>query len=258
MDNFTQAKEAIAGSAWVKFASTVSTDVAIFRNAQGAMDISGGAGRIVGQFELGLVYDTTTGALQPMAAVGIGPNVARVTAPSGISANVWHNLAFSADGAQLRLYVDGVEAAGASDYQAEINSPGIPWISIGVRLGLDTSDPPVLGPDTTDPNWMAGQLDDLGLWTRALTVEEVTKIYQAGQQGKSLDTVVITPPVTEQSKLTATISGGNIVVGWAPAGGHLESSPALGTGAAWTSVGTANPATIPTTGAAQFFRVVNP
>jgi hypothetical protein len=58
-----------------------------------------------------------------------------------------------------------------------------------------------------------------------------------------------------QAKLSASISGGNIVISWAPAGGTLNSSPSLGSGAAWTPVGTANPATVPVSGNAKFFRV---
>jgi len=59
------------------------------------------------------------------------------------------------------------------------------------------------------------------------------------------------------AKLTATLSGGNVVISWSPAGGTLQSSLKVGAGAAWTAVGTANPsAPIPIAGAAdKFFRV---
>ena len=59
-----------------------------------------------------------------------------------------------------------------------------------------------------------------------------------------------TPP-----RLSASTSGGNIVISWTPAGGTLKSSTTLGAGATWTVVGTANPATIPVSGTAKFFRV---
>jgi len=61
---------------------------------------------------------------------------------------------------------------------------------------------------------------------------------------------VSTPPT-----LSITKSGGNVVISWAPTGGTLYSSPALGSSASWTSVGTANPATVPVTGKTQFFQV---
>jgi len=51
-------------------------------------------------------------------------------------------------------------------------------------------------------------------------------------------------------------AAGNISVSWTPAGGTLFASPALsGPGVDWQPIGTANPALIPVTGAAQFFRV---
>ncbi len=47
----------------------------------------------------------------------------------------------------------------------------------------------------------------------------------------------------------------HVIVSWSPAGNTLYSSTALGSGASWTAVGTNNPATIPASGAAQFFYV---
>ncbi len=63
-------------------------------------------------------------------------------------------------------------------------------------------------------------------------------------------------PVAGAATLTATTSGGNLVISWTPAAGRLQSTTALG--GTWTDEGTANPATIPMTGPAKFFRVVNP
>jgi hypothetical protein len=66
---------------------------------------------------------------------------------------------------------------------------------------------------------------------------------------------VFVPP----AQLTITRSGANVNVSWTPAGGHLESSPALGGPAVnWQNVGTANPASIPIGTGTQFLRVVNP
>jgi len=61
------------------------------------------------------------------------------------------------------------------------------------------------------------------------------------------------------AQMTASLSGGNIVISWTPAGGHLESTPALnGVGLNWQSLGTANPSTNPITSGSQFFRVATP
>jgi hypothetical protein len=57
-------------------------------------------------------------------------------------------------------------------------------------------------------------------------------------------------------KLSASISGDSIVVSWTATGGTLQSSPSLGAGETWSTLGTANPATVPISGNAKFFRVV--
>ena len=61
------------------------------------------------------------------------------------------------------------------------------------------------------------------------------------------------------AQLTAVLSGANVIVSWAPVGGHLEASPAIsGPGVNWQPVGSSNPATIPAGPGTRFFRVVNP
>jgi hypothetical protein len=65
-------------------------------------------------------------------------------------------------------------------------------------------------------------------------------------------------PAKIPAKLSFTMSAGNIIISWAPTGGTLWSSPALGSAANWTAVGAANPATIPISGPANYFRVRNP
>jgi hypothetical protein len=59
-----------------------------------------------------------------------------------------------------------------------------------------------------------------------------------------------------QAKLSASVSGDGIVISWSPTGGTLQSSPSLGVGEAWSTVGTTNPATVRVSGNAKFFRVV--
>jgi hypothetical protein len=68
---------------------------------------------------------------------------------------------------------------------------------------------------------------------------------------------VWTPPKIP-AKLSSKVSAGNIIISWTPTGGTLWSSPALGSAANWTAVGTANPAPIPISGPAKYFRVRNP
>jgi len=254
VDNFTKASKQMAASAWVNLLTPTGSDIAVVRNDEGALDISGGAGRVVGQFELGLVYDINDGLMKPMGAIGLGPNVARATGTAAFTDGAWHHLAFTADGAQVRVYVDGQQAA-STDYQGDINPPDVPWISIGARLVTDTNSVPPQVADPGFPNYMNGQLDDIGVWTRALTADEVLKVYQAGLQGQPLNTVVIPPPAPDLQITSVTITGGNVTVTWV-GGGTLYTSSAIGTGAVWTTTGDSDGSyTAPIGAGNRFFRV---
>jgi hypothetical protein len=252
--NYTKARAAISGSAWVYVEPGAVSDIALFRNAQGAMTVSGGAGRIVGQFEVGLDVDDNTGELRPMAAVGIGPNIARGTGTTAVTPSAWHHIAYTADGAQLRVYLDGQQVA-VVDYLAEINPPNIDYISVGAVLNTDTSEPPILGPDGTAPNFLVGKLDDMAVWTRALSADEVSRIFAAGNQGQSLSTVVVEPP-DEEVEMTVAKNGNQITISWNGTGYTLQSTTTVNTG--WGPVAgvTGNSYTATTDGTMRFYRLI--
>ncbi|MDH7503344.1 MAG: hypothetical protein QHJ82_11635 [Verrucomicrobiota bacterium] len=255
--SFTLAKKAISASAWVNVPDGMAADMAIIRNAQGEMTVSGGAQRIVGQFELGLDFDENTWMLRPMAAIGIGPNVAGAIGPSAFPTGGWHHIAFTADGAQLRLYVDGVQVA-VEDYLADINPPDIPYISIGARLNLaDPADPNSLGPDLTYPNFMYGMVDDVALWTRALPAATVKSIYDTGKLKKPVtDATELCPPMVPceptELQLTVSISGNNVTVTWT--GGTLQTASSVN--GPWTDSSAVSPLTEAASNAAKFYRAV--
>jgi len=253
--NYPKASKAISGSAWVNIDPNTATDVAIFRNAQGDMTVSGGAARIIGQFEVGLTYDASTGNLLPVATVGLGPNIARGTGSAAFPTGSWHNIAFTADGAQLRVYVDGQQVS-VVDYLADINPPDIQYLSMGMQLNLsDPMDPTSLGPDPANPKAMIGGLDDVAIWNRALTADEVNLIYQAGAAHKAVTTVIEVPPVGAPT-LTVSRTGNALTVNFT--GGKLQSTTSLLPGATWTDVTnpTQSPYTEQMTATAKFFRAV--
>jgi hypothetical protein len=259
VDNYTKAKKQLAVSAWVKVDAGAATDVAFVRNAIGQLGIGAGAGpgTPAGQFELGLVYNADEATHRLTAAVGAGPNIARATSSGTFSLGAWHHVAFSVDGAQLRLYLDGQEVAEA-DNTADINTPEMPWLSIGARLANDTSEPPVLGPDGTNPNYLSGQLDDLAIWTRGLTGGEAKAIYDAGKAGKDVTTVIPPKPTTTVAPEFATtkIQDNKIVLSWTGTG-TLEQADAVNGAYAAVPEVTGQTYSIDTTkaGAAKFYRL---
>ncbi len=260
VSNYIKGSTALSGSVWLNVSSIPGNNVAVFRNMQGAYVTSGGATTYFGQFSVDLFVDGTTGFLIPQATVGAGPANYIAAAPlaNEITNTGWHHLAFSADGAALTLYVDG-QNVDATPYLGDIATPTQPWIAVGCWLVTDTNTTPYpVDVDPTTPSLFPGNLDDMALWTRALTPAEVTAIYQAGLAGKPVTSVVETP-ATSPATLTAAVAGGNITVSWSPAGGNLESTPALkGAATVWTVVGTNNPAVIPVAPGSSFFRVANP
>ena len=250
VDSFTAAKREIAGSAWVNLPEGTATTMPIFRNARGALGVGAGVGpgTPAGQFEFGITADANTGEVRLQAVMGVGPNLLRASVPAAFFGG-WHHVAFSADGAQLRLYIDGVQVA-ATDYIGSLNTPEIPYISFGAQLNLDENQ--VLGPDATNPNFLAGQVDDVGLWTRGLSAEEVTKIYAAGQAAKALTTVTLVPPVVEPGTLSVIMSGSNVTVSWDR--GVLQTAPAPN--GPWTDA-TGNGTVTESAGSgAKFYRTV--
>ncbi|MBI2949938.1 MAG: immunoglobulin domain-containing protein, partial [Verrucomicrobia bacterium] len=257
VDDFTKAKAQIGGSAWVNVAAGAASDVAFFRNAQGNLGVGVNArgASLAGQFEVGLVLDANDNVLRLSGAIGAGPNVVRATGPAAFPLGSWQHVAFSGDGAQLRLYLNGAEIA-STDYITTVNPPDMPYISMGARLNLaDPADPASgLGPDPTSPNFLAGQLDDVALWTRALTADEVSQVYTAGKAGQAVTTVKITaPPVTPPTAPTVkserTATGLRITYT-----GTLQSADSV-TGP-WTDVASAqSPFNVTAAPGAKFYRV---
>ncbi|HSU57219.1 MAG TPA: hypothetical protein VLT36_24475, partial [Candidatus Dormibacteraeota bacterium] len=80
---------------------------------------------------------------------------------------------------------------------------------------------------------------------------EITALYTAGNGGKALDTIVLTPPATSGT-LHASLSAGQITVTWSS--GTLQSATSL-TGP-WTNVSNATGGTFtePVTAGAKFYR----
>ena len=165
--------------------------MAIVRNASPQIVTSGGAGTVKGQISLDLVQD---GALDyfPQARVGLGPNMVEANSPTKLTTDAWHHLAFTADGAQLRLYVDNV-LVDAQDYLGDINPADIPWLAAAQALVTDTNTPPAI-PDPNGSDQFYGNMDELAIWARALTAQEIGLLYDAGRNHNPITSVVVSPP----------------------------------------------------------------
>jgi hypothetical protein len=105
-------------------------------------------------------------------------------------------------------------------------------------------------PEALNRQW-TGAIDDLALWNRVLSSDEISLLYDGGK-GLPISTV---PGITAPIATSVTRSGNNLTIGWSPAGGTLETRASLDPATPWTAVGTANPATVPIGSSGGFYRV---
>lgn len=111
--------------------------------------------------------------------------------------NQWWHLAGTFDGAELRFYINGELAAA---------TPG--------HLGVPNAEPVRIGAmDYFRPDAFEGLLDEVTLYNRALSPNEIRAIYQAGAQGKTQTPAPpVVPPVAPPPGL----------VGWWPGDGTAK------------------------------------
>ena len=96
---------------------------------------------------------------------------------------------------------------------------------------------------------MYGPMDEVVLWDRALTADEVSLIYQAGSQGKEVTTVVVPKPAA-----AATVSVARTATGLSVTyTGTLQASDTVN-GTYSDVSGAASPFAITPTGTAKFYR----
>jgi hypothetical protein len=237
-------------STWVNADSTgTAGTVSFLRNAVGGLGVSGTNS---GLFDLGLVMNVDTSLLHLRGQVAVGPAVLEVIDPAAFTLDAWHHVALSVDGAQIRLFKDGVEVA-ARDYTFDLlNTPAVQFLTVGGGVTFDeTTGDRLL--DTS--NAFVGRLDDIALATRNLTTEEVSKIFAAGNAGQPITSVVLTPPTNEDVEVDIARNGNNLTISWEGAGRLQSSDTVDGT---YTDVQgvTGNSYTTTATGTMRFFQVV--
>ena len=100
-------------------------------------------------------------------------NVGYLQVPAAICDGQWHHVAGTYDGATIFCYVDGVLAASTS----ASGGNNITTSTLPLYLGAELR-------DNADSGFFNGQLDEVEIFDRALTLDEITAIYIAGSNGK--------------------------------------------------------------------------
>jgi hypothetical protein len=127
------------------------------------------------------------------------------TAGSGVSSNInqWYFVFSSYDKNQnptTKLYVNGVLVGTDNSFQGNIPNNSLPLIFSNLSgVGLTP---------------FTGKLDDIGFWNRALTQQEITQLYNAGQAtyswspgGATTPSITVSPTQTTTYTCTITMNG---------------------------------------------------
>ena len=173
--------------------------------------------------------------------------------PNAFPSNAWAHvvLTFDRDGLAVS-YTNGVRVLGSS-LAANANNLDTPD-GFATNLGQD-------GTGTYGPKFSDLSIDDLGIWRRVLTVQEVAAIYSAGVAGRDLSTATVGGSAGGAPQITAIQrSGANLSITVSGTGTlQLQKKTLLGD-ASWSNV-TATPVngvfTVPIEGTTGFFRVAS-
>ncbi|MCP5517481.1 MAG: immunoglobulin domain-containing protein [Verrucomicrobiales bacterium] len=166
--------------------------------------------------------------------------------PAGtFSDGEWHHIAVTYDrSGSATTYVDGqaVDTRPLTASENDVSTPN----GLATNIAQD-------GTGTYGASFTDLAMDDIGIWRRVLSPQEIGGIHTAGLQGQDLSTVSV---VQEQIEFTSiTLDGNKVTVSWIGAG-TLQSAP--GVNGPWTDVaGATSPYQTTATGGALFFRVAN-
>ena len=86
---------------------------------------------------------------------------------SAISTDVWHNIIYVVDATNISIYIDGLLAESVANADYDYFNPNANILALG-RWG------------SYDGAYLEGNLDEIGIWNRALTEKERLGLYNEG------------------------------------------------------------------------------
>ena len=108
-------------------------------------------------------------SLKAVSSFGIGSQANAAVSTTNITLNNWINVVGSWDGVKMKIYVNG---------QLEnINS------SISNNSGVNNENLffGTMAQNNLYPYWLNGKIDDVGIWNRALSQQEITQLFNQNQ-----------------------------------------------------------------------------
>lgn len=125
-----------------------------------------------GQFHFGLYQDD--GDLEVHIQDDSGEEVI-VREGIPLPLDQWHLVSFIADGSHLRLFRNGLQVA-EQPYSGLHSNPQIKALGVGTKLNLKGD-----APEERNFNMWDGRIDELAIFNRALTAEEIKDLFELAQ-----------------------------------------------------------------------------
>ncbi len=148
----------------------------------------------------------STGYLKLLHQTSTGETYSYYDSTSSVNAEAWHHVAVTLiEGGNVNFYIDGYPA-GISPQQG--------------TFGIFNNEPVRIGTRKDAYSWFNGKIDDVRIYDRALSAEEVRQLYRAGMGNKAFD-----PNPADGAKGVDP----NTVLSWLPGKGALSHDVYLGT-----------------------------
>jgi hypothetical protein len=229
-------------SFWAKSAS-ISGDPAWFGNKN--WDAGGNPGYVIASDNDGRIQWNLAGAP--------GGRKDYDSAGGRINDGAWHHIAVTFQRNRVAsTYLDGAliqDTANPTSLSADENNLDTPS-GLTTCIGQD-------GTGTYGSGFTDLEMDDLGIWRRALTPQELAAIYEAGQEGKDLKQAVVA--ASDLGMLSLQHQGDNVVLQWTDgAGVKLQKTSSLTPPVQWNDVPGAGTATEAIGPSAAFYRLIKP
>jgi len=147
-------------SLWVKTSYTTSNWISLFRHSSFVSYFQG----------VNLWAHGSDGLFECHLGDGLGTET-YIYSKTPVNDGLWHLITASFDGIYFKIYFDGI----VDNYYEITSTP----MTIGYNSGRQ-----IIGSDA-GASW-DGQIDEVAIWDRSLTQEEITEVYNKGLAGKNI------------------------------------------------------------------------